>query len=286
MKQGNRFSALRSYDSILELCRDLFGVSKSLLKKEIKRGYLNKSVRLRDVIDIPFEISNHDCVNYQYDGPEIEIIFEDDAIVVINKPIGIHCFPLSYQEQNNCLSFLRMRDYFSSSDGRDFGLINRLDRDTSGILFVVKDKQLCREIREKFSESAIEKSYLAIVKGEFDQEGAHRHYFSSSGVRGHKMLVDQHSGDFVGELSIAKRSYSDGYSLLQVELKTGLRHQIRSQLSYLGFPIVGDELYGGLTADRLFLHCHKYSVIVGDKRYCFTAANPELFDRFFDLNRV
>jgi 23S rRNA pseudouridine1911/1915/1917 synthase len=70
-------------------------------------------------------------------------------------------------------------------------------------------------------------------------------------------------------------------SLLMIELKTGLRHQIRAQLSYLGFPILGDELYGGNKAERLYLHAWRYewSEFVEDN-------HMDLFDRFFDLNRA
>ena len=82
-------------------------------------------------------------------------------------------------------------------------------------------------------------------------------------------------------MSVFKISVGKGVSLVLVNLKTGLRHQIRAQLSFLGFPILGDELYGGRKAERVFLHALRYefSDIVED-------SNAELFNIFFDLNRA
>jgi 23S rRNA-/tRNA-specific pseudouridylate synthase len=125
------------------------------------------------------------------------------------------------------------------------------------------------------------KLYLVIVEGEFDREGKWTHFFRSSGAKGSKQKVsdDFHSEAHEGNLEVKRLLVKEGKSLLVVSLETGLRHQIRAQLAHLGFPIFGDELYGGAIAPRLFLHAWKYE-------WDETVIDPNAdgFEEYFDLS--
>jgi 23S rRNA pseudouridine1911/1915/1917 synthase len=137
-------------------------------------------------------------------------------------------------------------------------------------------------MRHGFNERIKRKIYWAIVEGDFNQEGSWTHSFRAMGVKGAKQKVDlhYHPDAHEGHLVVQKIAYKEGKSLLMINLKTGLRHQIRAQLSALGFPILGDELYGGKKAERLYLHALRYE---WDKEEA-EDISADLFDSFFDLN--
>jgi 23S rRNA pseudouridine1911/1915/1917 synthase len=126
------------------------------------------------------------------------------------------------------------------------------------------------------------KVYLAIVDGEFNQEGFHRQNFASFGAKGEKQVLSNSVDAQVAESEIYfLEKVGTNQSLVMVILKTGIRHQIRAQLSSLGFPILGDTLYGGPEAPRLFLHSwlYEWEITVEDRR-------AELFSDFLDLDRA
>jgi 23S rRNA pseudouridine1911/1915/1917 synthase len=150
------------------------------------------------------------------------------------------------------------------------------------VLVLAKTEKKFDEIRNDFFQVVKEKYYLAIVKGDFDREGRWEHFFSPYGVKGSKQLVGaiEKKDHSRGVLECLKVQYMKGYSLILVRLKTGLRHQIRAQLAFLGFPILGDTLYGGVEEKRIYLHAWRYK-LDGE---LFQDNEAELFDNFVDLN--
>ena len=167
----------------------------------------------------------------------------------------------------------------------------RLDYGTSGVMFYINDEGLLHNLRENFSKLVKKKSYLAIVSGEVRGDGAIESYFKYIGSKDSKAeLLSKNNylgGDFpLGKLEYVVRNYnsSEKVSLLEVSLITGLRHQIRAQLASIGHPILGDTLYGGKEAARIFLHAYKYEVEIGEKKYVGKSLDAELFSRFFDLD--
>jgi len=268
---------LESIDSVEEFLKLQFGASSKKCKKYFDKSFLNRTFKARSTLRLPLNFINDGMINPAYEGPKIEIIFEDELFIVLNKPANIFVHPLSYEEKNNCLSFLRtIRPNLLSVniDNYDRGLLYRLDFETSGVLVFVKNEIDYRFMREHFSECAKKKIYLALVEGECKLNGMFIHYFSSKEIKGRRVVVRDRAesvDELKGELSITASSYlaASGTSLLEVELKSGLRHQIRSQLSHLNFPIRGDEFYGGKKATRLYLHALKYELIYKEKNYQF-----------------
>ena len=233
-----------------------------------------------------------------YEGPKIDVLYEDSNCIILNKSPGTHSHPLKYNEKDNCLSCLRENNYFEALKVNEYnmdrGLLYRLDYGTSGVLILVKKEKDYLWLREKFNNLVKEKSYLSIVEGNFKGEGEYNSFLRPSLKHGKKMVVSDHKErKFIketmeGKILIKKIHYNSekNCSLLMVKLKTGLRHQIRAQLSYLGYPILGDELYGGSSSLRIFLHAFYYEislkegVIIKGK-----ARNAYLFDKFFNLDR-
>src|SRR5688572_25471968 len=174
-----------------------------------------------------------------------EIVAEDDELLVINKPAGLVCHPTKGDEYSSLIS--RARLYLGTKE--EPHLINRLDRETSGIVIVAKNSEASAMLRKVWESRAVEKEYLAIVHGELKDA----------------MTIEAALGpDEESAVSIKDRVREDGasaktqafglntferdghvFSLVKVALFTGRKHQIRIHLSHIGHPIVGDKMYGG-----------------------------------------
>jgi 23S rRNA pseudouridine955/2504/2580 synthase len=135
-------------------------------------------------------------------------------------------------------------------------------------------------MREHFKEIAKKKTYLCRVEGECFLEGKFTHYFSSKEAKGKRVAVsnDKDNDGDRGELLLRPLSYDSQTltTLVEVDLVSGLRHQIRAQLAHLGFPLRGDFFYGGKKANRLYLHALNYQLEFAGKTYSFRV-NPKDF---------
>ena len=281
------FSWLHDESSLKEALKFTLGSSGQQIKKYFSSKEQARPVKARDIYRLPISLVNHMQINPEYQGPPVTIIMENEDIIVLHKPPFVHCHPHSYEDKDTLLNYLVSVNKWDSllvnSESYDRGLLYRLDFETSGVIVLIKNEKYFRFMRENFDTTIKRKFYWAIVEGDFDKEGRWVHYFKSTGHKGVKQKVSdlELEEGHEGTLSVLKIMSDGDKSLLLVNLKTGLRHQIRAQLSFLGFPILGDELYGGRKAERLFLHALRYefSVAVED-------VNAELFDIFFDLNRA
>lgn len=258
---------------------------------------MKKKYTAGDVLTLPLDLINNGLISPIYAGPKLEILFEDELVLALNKPNNLHCHPLGYQEHDNCLSFLRSSNpskYYEAllvnSTSYDRGLLYRLDFATSGVLFYIKNQKLFNSLRTNFFALVKNKIYLAIVEGDFLQEGAHQHYLTPTGPKGAKMKVSSapstSSSSFFANLEVKKLKFGQeqNLSLLKIKLHTGIRHQIRAQLMHLGHPILGDTLYGGATSNIMYLHAYSYKIVSGDLEYQIVAPN-NLFNLFCDVDR-
>jgi 23S rRNA pseudouridine1911/1915/1917 synthase len=280
------FCWLYSETTLKEALKKSLGSSGQLIKRHLSSREQSRPVQAREEIFLPLTLVNHGLINPEYHGPHVHVILETKDVIVLHKPALIHCHPLSYEDQNTLLNFLVMNHKWAAvsinSSHYDRGLLYRLDYETSGVVVLAKSEDYLVSVREHFDSAVRRKFYWAIVEGSFDKEGKWTHFFKAVGVKGMRQKVfdqDEESAH-QGTLTVFKVSEKDGKSLLLINLKTGLRHQIRAQLAHLGFPLLGDELYGGRKAERLFLHALRYefSEIVEDR-------DADLFHLFFDLNR-
>ncbi|TNE97817.1 MAG: RluA family pseudouridine synthase [Deltaproteobacteria bacterium] len=237
-------------------------IPKSWMKNYLNVKQLNLSGQIQ--VEIPIDVLMKNHINPVYSGSTIKILHEDDHFIVFDKPAGVHSHPLRYDESDNCLSFLRSVGkgchLVVNQENYDRGLLFRLDYETSGVLIYCKSEKNRENLFSNRLEAVSLKRYTAIVHGDFNQPTDISIPLKPFGKKGKKMVYSV-QGD-VGEMKVEKLNYNPekNISLLKVDLKTGLRHQIRAQLSHLGHPILGDVLYGGEASDRMYLHSTLYEI--------------------------
>jgi 23S rRNA pseudouridine1911/1915/1917 synthase len=276
---------LKDESSLKLALQETLHCSGQLIKKYFSSKEHVKPLRARQVTVLPLTLVNHMRINPVYIGPELRLITENKEMIVLHKPPRIHGHPHSYEDQNTLLNFLAHKHIWQplevNAENYDRGLLYRLDYETSGVMVIAKSEMFFQSMRQNFESSVKRKFYWAIVEGDFNQEGRWTHYLRPEGLKGLKQKVSNvNTGEsHEGTLTVLKVMFQSGKSLLLINLKTGLRHQIRAQLAHLGFPIVGDYLYGKSQGERLFLHAFRYE-------FTHVVEDPEaeLFNLFFDLN--
>ena len=195
----------------------------------------------------------HESNEYEAQQMGIEVLYEDFDLLVVEKPFGMVVHPTRNHLENTMLNALK---YYFDENGikSKVRFVNRLDRDTSGILIVAKNAYAHSVLTKDTSMWEMHKKYIAVVEGKLDESGTIRLPIikSEDGIR---RTVDENGQECVTHYRTIKSN--ERASFVELELETGRTHQIRVHMSAMGHPIFGDELYGGNLdlIERQALHC-------------------------------
>ena len=245
------------------LSRTFANYSRALLQKSIEQqGVLvnglpckiSKRLRVNDLVSVRLPQLPDETL-----PPEnipIEILYEDQALVVVNKHAGMIVHPGKGNYRGTLAGALQFHfDSLSSIAGKlRPGIVHRLDRDTTGVIIIAKDNQVHHRLSEQFENRVVKKTYLAVVHGDVGRDSDYIETFTRvhSGNR-QKMCVCDPGGNAREAITYYEIDERFGdYTVVRLFPKTGRTHQLRVHMRHIGHPIVADALYGGQTPDELF----------------------------------
>jgi tRNA pseudouridine32 synthase/23S rRNA pseudouridine746 synthase len=186
---------------------------------------------------------------YSPPSTDIQIIYADDSLLVVNKPGGLLAVPGRGADKQDCLISRLQVDF------PDLLTVHRLDMSTSGIMLFARDEKMQRHFSQLFSERKIDKCYVAVVAGKLEPEMGEINLPIAADWQNRPLRkIDEVTGKH-SHTRFKLLNYIDGNSRVELQPVTGRTHQLRLHLSAIGYPILGDALYGDVTnAPRLMLH--------------------------------
>ncbi len=249
-----------------------------------------------------YRLRNGDIVNYQeYTKKELnieaedlplDIVYEDDDLLIINKPAGLVVHPGNGHSSGTLVNALVHYEKSLSKLGGEYrpGLVHRIDKDTSGLLAVAKTDLAFEGLSKQLSSHSMHREYLALVKGIIDEDDAkidapigrdltHPTKFAVNGRDPKEAITYFH---------VEKRFFDANATLIDCRLFTGRTHQIRVHLDYIGHPLIGDPLYGegnkNIYDKGQLLHAYKLTLVHPRKgeEMSFTAPLPPYFSSLID----
>ena len=255
------------------------GISRSKVKKDI----LNGLALVDGEIDIPDRrLKGGEFIEYTPSPPEevkivpepipIKVIYEDDYIVVIDKPAGMVVHPAAGNRTGTLVNALLY--WFDDWDINGYvrpGIVHRLDKDTSGVMVVARNEESQRKLVEQFKARKVEKKYIAMVIGHPSPEGVVDVPIGRDRFNRLKYSTNSTAPkDAVTEWKVLE--YFAETALLEVHPHTGRTHQIRVHFSHLGFPLVGDKIYGGVRRTKKVRNEDLSAVLQGFQRHALHAS--------------
>lgn len=244
-------------------------------QKIINLNFLSKP---NDIIkvDLNFEEDNSNIVPTKMD---LNIIYEDEALLILNKPAGIPVHPSMLHYTNSLSNGVRY--YFDSINlKKKIRPVNRLDRNTSGIVIFAKNQYIQECLIHQMQTKEFKKIYLAVVEGHLDKlEGTIDAPIARKENSIIERCVNENGEKAVTHYKVLKQSFERNYDLIECLLETGRTHQIRVHFSYIGHPLIGDTLYGNDSKyiNRQSLHAYKIEFIhpISHKLMQLTADVPD-----------
>ena len=219
----------------------------------------------------------------------LDIVFEDDDIIIINKPSGMVVHPGNGNKDHTLVNALKSyADKLSNINGVErLGIVHRIDKDTSGLIMIAKTNKAHEILGEYFKEHSIKREYIALLCGIFPHDTAtiDAPIGRDEKNRLRMTVTPNNSKKAITHLEVLKR-YKAGYTLVKARLETGRTHQIRVHTKYIGYPVYNDPVYSNKSTGDFGQFLHSYSMefihpITKEKMY-FKRDVPKYFKDFLD----
>ena len=294
------------------LAKKLENLSRSQIQEMIKEGKVKCNTNITTLSrfavreNMVVYIETPDAVKVdalQEEEFNYEILFEDDSILVINKPVDVVVHPGAGNQTGTIVNALMGRypawkELYAEENVRP-GIVHRLDKDTSGCLVIAKNPEIQFKLSKIFAERACEKHYLAIVHGvPRKHSGEISNFIGRHPVNRQKMAIVERNGkEAISQYRVRQSGLVDNIALSVVAVKilTGRTHQIRVHMSSIGHPVLGDKLYGGakgIAVEHQMLHAHTLRFphpVTGDDMTFYAPIRPDIqaiIDRFEPLKNL
>ncbi|MEI5992634.1 RluA family pseudouridine synthase [Candidatus Enterococcus mansonii] len=271
-------------------------------RSQIQQWLKEENVRVNgEVTRSNYKVKEHDEIIIAVPEPEeldiqaenipIEIVYEDDDLLVVNKPQGMVVHPSAGHQNGTLVNALlyHIKDLSSINGVIRPGIVHRIDKDTSGLLMVAKNDRAHIALAEQLKDKTSLRKYIALVHGEISHDKGEINAPIGRSKNDRKMQAVIEGGKTaVTHFEVLERF--DGFTLVQLQLETGRTHQIRVHMKYIGYPVAGDPLYGPrktLKGQGQFLHAEMlgFKHPTTGQMMVFEAPLPELFEKTLDQLR-
>lgn len=197
------------------------------------------------------------AIDVQPEKMDLDIVYEDDDVIVVNKPQGMVVHPAPGHDHGTLVNGLLAHTPLATINGElRPGIVHRIDKDTSGLLIVAKNDQALVSLSKQLKDKTNQRKYWAIVHGNIKEDtGTINAPIGRSKKDRKKMAINEEGRPAVTHFKVLERFGE--YTLIECQLETGRTHQIRVHLKYIGHPVAGDPLYGPrktLKGNGQFLH--------------------------------
>lgn len=268
----------------LELVARFPGISRSTWQKHIKAGHVKvngePATSAKQEIVVMDDISATIPDATDFTASELPIIYLDDNVIVINKPVGVlsHSKGALNDEFTVADFFARYSTY--NSDTNRPGIVHRLDRDTSGVMIGARNTETATLLQKQFSDRKTKKTYVAVLDGVPKSPKAQ----IDLPIGRNPSAPSTFRVDVKGKAALTKYEVlaeANNRSLVRLEPRTGRTHQLRVHMKYISTPILGDRVYGK-ESDRLYLHAASLEITIPtSSRQTFEAPVPKQFTDMF-----
>lgn len=272
-----------------ELLETLFVLFEDISKKKVKNYLKEGGVLVNDkvITKYNFKVKPNDTielnkVNKTHHKSALEIIYEDNDFLVINKPAGL--LSVGTNKEKEKTAYHLVREFIKNRNKLDkIFVLHRLDKDTSGVLVFVKNSTLKNILQNNWDKYVKTREYFALVSGKVIDVIDYVCYLKEIGPD--KVIITNKKDGKKAITTIKTISSNNKYTLVKVNIKTGRRNQIRVVLSSLGNSIIGDKKYGNINSNRLYLHASKLTLInpLNNKTYTFKSGLPSSFKKVGNL---
>ena len=223
----------------------------------------------------------------------LEILYEDNDIIVVNKPKGMVVHPANGNPDGTLVNAIMSicKESLSGIGGEIRpGIVHRLDKNTSGAIIIAKNDKAHIALSDELKNHEIKKTYIALARGIVKENNATINMpIARSKKNRKKMDVDKNGKEAITHFKVIKR-YQD-FTLLEINIETGRTHQIRVHLSHIGYPIIGDDVYSNgknkwnIEGQCLHAKCLDFKHPITGKELHIEAPIPEYFEKILELEK-